>query len=99
MKKWKKKKAVQKKVVLSLYVAGATSQSRGAITKIKKILQEHLPDVYKLSIVDIYQDPGLAKKKQIIAVPTLIKEAPEPVRLFIGDLQEFKSVLDTMTAT
>ena len=92
------KKPQFKKIILSLYVAGSTAQSREAIMQIKKILKKNLPETFKLSIIDIYQQPHLAKQHQIIAVPTLIKEAPTPVRLFIGDLSQADSIFSGLAA-
>ncbi len=81
------------KYVLRLYVAGATRRSLAAITNIKKICQEHLQDICDLEIVDIYQQPTLAKGEQIIAVPTLIKKVPVPLRKFIGDMADREKIL------
>ncbi len=81
------------KYVLRLYVAGATRRSLAAIKNIKKICDEHLKDSCDLEIVDIYQQPSLAKGEQIIAVPTLIKKVPFPLRKFIGDMADQEKIL------
>ncbi len=81
------------KYVLRLYVAGATRRSLAAITNIKNICEEHLKDHCDLEIVDIYQQPSLAKGEQIIAVPTLIKKVPFPLRKFIGDMADKDKIL------
>ena len=72
--------------VLRLYVSGMTARSRLAIENIHKLCQEHLAGRYDLQIVDIYQQPELAKEGQVIAAPTLVKALPPPVRKVIGDM-------------
>ena len=79
--------------VLTLYVSGMTPRSRRAIDNIQKLCEEHMAGRYDLKIVDIYQQPGLAKEAQIIAVPTLIKKLPPPLRRLIGDLGDPGRVL------
>jgi circadian clock protein KaiB len=72
--------------VLKLYVSGMTPRSRRAIENLQKLCEEHLLDSYDLEIIDIYQQPGLAKTAQIVAAPTLVKTLPLPLRRVIGDL-------------
>jgi len=79
--------------VLKLYVTGLTPASTRAITNIKKICEEHLLGRYKLEVIDIYQQPVLAKGEQIIAAPTLIKKLPLPLRKFIGDMSDTERIL------
>ena len=79
--------------VLRLYVAGITTRSSAAIRSITEICEEHLKGHYDLEIVDIYQQPSLAKGEQIIAAPTLIKKLPEPLRRFIGNLTDREKIL------
>lgn len=79
--------------ILRLFVAGMTSHSLSAITQIRNICESHLKGRYDLQIIDIYQQPSLAKTEQIIAVPTLIKKMPAPQRKFIGDLSETEKIL------
>jgi len=79
--------------VLRLYVAGMTPRSMRAITSIKNICDEHLTDRYELDIIDLYQQPVLAKGDQIVATPTLIKRLPAPLRKLIGDLSDVERVL------
>jgi circadian clock protein KaiB len=74
--------------VLKLYVSGMTPRSRRAIDNLQKLCEEHLLDGYDLEIIDIYQQPGLAKSAQIVAAPTLIKALPLPLRRVIGDLSD-----------
>jgi len=80
------RKAATEKYVLKLYVTGMTPKSVAAIQNLQKICEENLKGRYDLEVVDIYQQPSLAKGEQIIAAPTLIKKLPEPVRRLIGDM-------------
>ena len=79
--------------VLRLYVAGINPRSSAAIRSIKEICEQHLKDNYSLEVIDIYQQPTLAKGEQIIAAPTLIKKLPVPLRRFIGDLADRERIL------
>ena len=72
--------------VLRLFVAGATLRSRQAVLRVRELCAAELAGSCKLEVVDIYQQPALARKNQIVATPTLIKEFPRPVRRFIGNL-------------
>ena len=74
--------------VLKLYVSGMTPRSRRAIDNLQKLCKEHLLNRYDLEIIDIYQQPGLAKGAQIVAAPTLVKTMPLPLRRVIGDLSD-----------
>jgi circadian clock protein KaiB len=87
------KKEQGQSYVLRLYIAGATPRSRRAIENIKKICEEHLKGRYDLEVIDIYQQPVLAEGEQIIAVPTLIKHLPAPLRKFIGDMSDVERIL------
>lgn len=82
-----------KKYVLRLYVAGMTRTSARAIKKISDICEEHLHGRYDLQVIDIYQQPTLAKGEQIIAAPTLIKKLPVPLRKFIGSMADEEKIL------
>ena len=86
-------KLKEAKYVLRLYVAGTTPNSVRAIENIKRICEEFLKGRYDLEVVDIYQQPVLAKGDQIIAVPTLIKKLPLPLRKFIGDISSTERIL------
>ena len=86
-------KKAKEKYVLRLYVAGLTPRSQTAIKNIKKICEEHLNGRYDLEVIDVYQQPVLAKGEQIIAAPTLIKKLPLPLRRFIGDLSDSERIL------
>jgi circadian clock protein KaiB len=81
------------KYCLRLYVTGTTPKSNRAITNIKKICEDHLKGRYTLEVVDIYQQPVLARGEQIIAAPTLIKRLPLPLRKFIGDMTDCDRIL------
>jgi circadian clock protein KaiB len=85
--------ATQADYVLRLYVAGATHKSAQAIRNIRAICEERLPGRYALEVVDVYQEPQLAKEDQILAVPTLIKRLPLPMRRLLGDLSNKDRVL------
>jgi len=79
--------------VLRLYVAGQTPKSIAAIANLKKICEEHLAGRYKLQVVDLLENPKLARGDQILAIPTLVRKLPEPVRKIIGDLSNTERVL------
>jgi circadian clock protein KaiB len=83
----------QAKYVLRLYVSGSTSKSALAVENIKRICEQHLKNRYALEVIDIYQQPNLARDEQIVVVPTLIKQSPLPLRRLIGDLSDLKKVL------
>ena len=83
----------ENKYILHLYIAGMDSKSMKAIENLRKILDEHLKDQYDLEIIDICQNPEVAKKEQIIASPTLIKDLPSPVRTFVGDMSDKEKIL------
>ena len=72
---------------LRLYVAGANSLSRQALRRVYQLCETELKDNYELEVIDVYQQPELARINQIIATPTLVKEFPLPVRRFIGNLR------------
>jgi circadian clock protein KaiB len=78
---------------LRLYVAGMTPRSARAIANLKEICEQHLKGHYHLHVIDIYQQPVLAEGDQIVAVPTLIKKLPLPLRRIIGDLSNLERTL------
>jgi circadian clock protein KaiB len=78
---------------LRLYVAGATPNSTRAVRNIKEICEQYLAGRYALRIIDMYQQPQLAKEEQIIAAPTLVRQQPLPRRQLIGDLSNRATVL------
>ena len=79
--------------VLRLYVTGMTPRSMRAIENVRAICEEHLQGRYELEVIDIYQQPVLARGEQIVAAPTLIKKLPAPLRRIIGDLSNKERVL------
>ncbi len=81
------------KYFLRLYVTGITPKSTRAIQNLKKICEENLKGRYELEVIDIYQQPTLAKDEQIIATPTLIKKLPNPLRRLIGDMSDKERIL------
>ena len=74
------------KHVLRLYVAGATDRSREALLRVRRLCETELNGEYDLKVIDIYQQPILARDGQILATPTLVREFPRPVRRLIGNL-------------
>lgn len=78
---------------LRLYVAGQTPKSMTALNNLKKYCEEHLKGRYKLEIIDLLKNPQLAEGDQIIAVPTLVRKVPEPIRKIIGDLSNEEKVI------
>jgi circadian clock protein KaiB len=76
----------QCKFVLRLFVAGATDKSRQAVLRVRQLCETELKDACDLKVIDIYQQPALARANQIVATPTLIVEFPPPLRRFIGNL-------------
>ena len=81
------------KYVLRLYVTGMTPKSTLAIANVQKLCEKHLAGCCELKVIDIYQQPKLAKGEQIIATPTLIKKLPLPLRKFIGDMSDTERFL------
>jgi circadian clock protein KaiB len=81
------------KYVLRLYVTGMTPKSTRAIANVQELCKKHLAGRYELEVIDIYQQPKLAKGEQIIAAPTLIKKLPLPLRRLIGDMSDTERFL------
>ena len=78
---------------LRLYVAGQTPRAIAALENLKKICEEHLAGQYTIEVIDLLKNPQLASGDQILAVPTLVRKLPEPVRKIIGDLSNEERVL------
>lgn len=76
------------KHILRLYVAGATERSRRAILRARQLCESELDGDFELEVIDVYQQPILARDGQIVATPTLVKDFPRPVRRFIGNLSD-----------
>jgi circadian clock protein KaiB len=83
----------RQRYVLRLYVAGTTPRSTRAIANIRKICDDELQGRYDLEVIDVYQNPGATEEAEIIAVPTLIKSLPLPLRRLIGDLSDRQKVI------
>lgn len=79
--------------ILRLYVAGQTAKSLTAFSNLKKICEEHLHGRYQIEVIDLLVNPKLAKDDQILALPTLVRRLPEPMRKIIGDLSNTERVL------
>jgi circadian clock protein KaiB len=78
---------------MRLYVAGQTPKSLRALTNLKRICEEYLAGKYHIEIIDLLENPQLASGDQILAIPTLIRKLPEPMRKIIGDLSNTERVL------
>lgn len=78
---------------LRLYVAGQTPKSVAAFANLKKLCEENLPGRYKIEVVDLLQQPQLAAGHQIVAIPTLVRKLPEPLRRIVGDLSNAERTL------
>lgn len=79
--------------LLRLYVAGQTPKCMTAFVNLKKICEEHLAGEYQIEVIDLLENPTLARGDQILAIPTLVRKLPEPVRKIIGDLSNTERVL------
>lgn len=79
--------------VLRLYVTGLTPRSTQAIAALRELCREHLADRHDMEVIDLYEHPEVAKAKQLVAAPTLVRELPLPVRRLIGDLSDAQRVL------
>jgi len=78
---------------LRLYTAGQTPKSLAAIRNLKKVCEEHLAGKYVIEVIDLLKNPRLAKDDQIVAIPTLVRKLPDPVRKIIGDLSDTERTL------
>ncbi len=78
---------------LRLYVAGQTPRSIAAFANLKKLCEEHLAGQYHIEVIDLLKNPQLAKGDQILAIPTLVRKLPEPIKKIIGDLSNTERVL------
>lgn len=84
------------RTVLRLFVAGSTPKSTRAVGNLRAILEENLPGGYDLEVIDLYQQPELAKKYGLLAAPTVLKTEPLPVRRIIGDMSDVTRVLSAL---
>ncbi|MCC6456003.1 MAG: circadian clock KaiB family protein [Caldilineaceae bacterium] len=78
---------------LRLYVAGQTPKCLTALANLKRICDEYLPGQYRLEVIDLLENPRLAREHEILAIPTLVRKLPQPVRKIIGDLSNKERVL------
>ena len=78
---------------LRLYTAGQTPKSLAAFKNLKKVCDEHLPGQYSIEVIDLIANPRLAKDDQIVAIPTLVRKLPNPIRKIIGDLSDVERTL------
>ncbi len=78
---------------LRLYVAGKTSRSRTALDNLRRICEEHLAGRYSIEVIDLLETPQLAADQQVVAVPTLVRKLPVPIRKIVGDLSNTERVL------
>jgi len=78
---------------LRLYVAGQTAKSLAALANLKKVCEDYLPGKYKIEVVDLLENPQLARGDQIVAIPTLVRKLPAPIRKIVGDLSRTERVL------
>ena len=78
---------------LRLYVAGQTPKSVTALANLKKICEQHLPEKYRIEVIDLVRNPQLARNDQILAIPTLVRNLPTPIKKIIGDLSNTEKVL------
>lgn len=83
----------KKKYELRLYVAGQTPRSLAAFANLKKICEEHMAGQYHIEVIDLLKHPQLASGDQILAIPTLVRKLPEPIKKIIGDLSNTERVL------
>jgi len=91
--KSKKNSSSEPVIDLRLYVAGQTPKSQAAISNLKKICGEHLEDRYNIEVIDLLKNPSLARDHQILAIPTLVRSLPVPIRKIIGDLSDTQRVV------
>lgn len=78
---------------LRLYIAGQTPKSVAALANLRRICDEHMSDQYEVEVIDLLESPHLAQKDQIVAIPTLVRQLPEPLKRIIGDLSNTQRVL------
>jgi circadian clock protein KaiB len=78
---------------LRLYTAGQSPKSLAALDNLKRVCEEHLPGRYSIEVVDLLKNPRLAKDDQIVAIPTLVRKLPEPLRRIVGDLSDTERTL------
>jgi circadian clock protein KaiB len=85
--------------LLKLFVAGQTPKSLKAIVNLRKICEEHLKGRYQIEVIDLIEEPALARTNQILAIPTLVRSLPTPISRIIGDLSDESQVLLGLNVT
>ena len=88
-----RKSRADKEWILRLYVAGQTARAAAALHNLERICEEHLTGRYRIEVIDLARDPELARADQIVALPTLVRRLPPPVKKIIGDLSSEENVL------
>jgi circadian clock protein KaiB len=83
----------KERYVLCLYIAGLTPRSTLAVERIRAICDRYLAGRHELTVIDLYLQPELARQAQVVVAPTLVKQMPSPMRLFIGDMTDEKRIL------
>lgn len=78
---------------LRLYTAGQSPKSLAALDNLKRVCEQHLPGRYSIEVIDLLKNPRLAKDDQIVAIPTLVRKLPEPLRRIVGDLSDTERTL------
>ena len=78
---------------LRLYTAGQSPKSLAALDNLKRVCEQHLPGRYSIEVIDLLKNPRLAKDDQIVAIPTLVRKLPEPLRRMVGDLSDTERAL------
>ena len=86
-------KKIEAEWVLRLYTAGQTPKSLAAFDNLKRLCEKHLPGRYEIEVIDLMKNPRLAKDHEIVAIPTLVRRLPDPVRKIIGDLSDTERTL------
>ena len=89
----RKAEPLTKSWMMRLYVAGQSARSLAAIENLRRICDTHMPDRYTIEVIDLMRNPELAKDDQIVAIPTLVRKLPVPMRRIIGDLSQTEKVL------
>lgn len=85
--------ATDEKWSLRLYTAGQSPKSLAALANLKRVCEEHLAGRYSIEVIDLLKNPRLAKDDQIVAIPTLVRKLPEPLRRIVGDLSDTERAL------
>jgi circadian clock protein KaiB len=81
------------RLVLRLFIAGATPRSQRAVKNLRTLCDQHFPGGCEIEVIDVYQQPSMAREHQVLVVPTLIRDAPAPTRRIVGDLSNTEVVL------